>query len=210
MAVGNPVEVISAALIDTSAELRALVSDESGTGALQFGSGALGTPLSGVLTNCTGLPIATGVANLGTNVATFLTTPSSANLAAALTDEQGSGEVLFSIAAVEANTAGSGAPNVLVAGESSAVLTNEGVSAKNYHTLPAAAAGLQFTFYCHDTDGIRIVAAGDDTIRLAASVSIAAGYVESTTIGSAITLVAINATQWVATSIVLTWVVETS
>ena len=37
---------------------------------------ALGTPASGVLANCTGLPIATGVSNLGTGVATFLTTPS--------------------------------------------------------------------------------------------------------------------------------------
>ena len=55
----------------------------------------LGTPSSGTLTNCTGLPVATGIANLGTNVATFLTTPSSANLAAAVTDETGSGSLVF-------------------------------------------------------------------------------------------------------------------
>jgi hypothetical protein len=55
----------------------------------------LGTPQSGTLTNCTGLPIATGVANLGTGVATFLTTPSSANLLAALTDETGTGANVF-------------------------------------------------------------------------------------------------------------------
>jgi hypothetical protein len=56
---------------------------------------ALGTPASGVLANCTGLPIATGVSNLGTGVATFLTTPSSANLLAALTDETGTGANVF-------------------------------------------------------------------------------------------------------------------
>ena len=55
----------------------------------------LGTPTSGTLTNCTGLPVATGVSGLGTGVATFLTTPSSANLRAALTDETGTGAAVF-------------------------------------------------------------------------------------------------------------------
>lgn len=58
---------------------------------------ALGTPASGTLTNATGLPISTGVSGLGTGVATFLATPSSANLASALTDETGTaGSVVFS------------------------------------------------------------------------------------------------------------------
>jgi len=56
---------------------------------------ALGTPASGTLTSCTGLPISTGVSGLGTGVATFLATPSSANLASALTDESGSNTVAF-------------------------------------------------------------------------------------------------------------------
>lgn len=56
---------------------------------------ALGTPASGTLTSCTGLPISTGVSGLGANVATFLATPSSANLAAALTDETGTGAAVF-------------------------------------------------------------------------------------------------------------------
>jgi len=57
--------------------------------------GALGTPSSGTLTSCTGLPISTGVSGLGTGAATFLTTPSSANLAALLTDETGTGANVF-------------------------------------------------------------------------------------------------------------------
>jgi hypothetical protein len=55
----------------------------------------LGTPQSGVLTNCTGLPVASGISGLGSGVATFLATPSSANLASAVTGETGSGALVF-------------------------------------------------------------------------------------------------------------------
>jgi hypothetical protein len=85
----------------TSLELRTLISDETGTGSLVFATSptlvtpALGTPASGVLTNTTGLPISTGVDGLGSGVATFLATPSSANLASALTDETGTGAGVF-------------------------------------------------------------------------------------------------------------------
>jgi len=56
---------------------------------------ALGTPASGTLTNCTGLPVASGVSGLATGIATFLATPSSANLRTALTDETGTGAAVF-------------------------------------------------------------------------------------------------------------------
>lgn len=64
-------------------------------GSVVVNGGALGTPSSGTLTNATGLPISTGVSGLGTGIATFLATPSSANLAAAVTDETGSGSLVF-------------------------------------------------------------------------------------------------------------------
>ena len=85
----------------SSANLATAVSDETGSGALVFANSptlvtpALGTPSSGTLTNATGLPISTGVSGLGTGVATFLATPSSANLISAVTDETGTGSLVF-------------------------------------------------------------------------------------------------------------------
>jgi hypothetical protein len=85
----------------SSANLAAAVTGETGTGALVFANSptlvtpALGTPASATLTNATGLPISTGVSGLGSGVATFLATPSSANLAAAVTGETGSGALVF-------------------------------------------------------------------------------------------------------------------
>lgn len=66
------------------------------TGVATLGAGAiLNTPASVTLTNATGLPISTGVSGLGTGVATFLATPSSANLIAAVTNETGTGSLVF-------------------------------------------------------------------------------------------------------------------
>lgn len=85
----------------SSANLASAVTDETGSGALVFANTptlvtpVLGTPTSGTLTNCTGLPVSTGISGLGTGVATFLATPSSANLASAVTDETGSGALVF-------------------------------------------------------------------------------------------------------------------
>ena len=53
-----------------------------------------GTPTSITLTNATGLPIG-GITGLGSGVGTWLGTPSSANLAVAVTDETGSGALVF-------------------------------------------------------------------------------------------------------------------
>jgi hypothetical protein len=63
-------------------------SFRNGTGevvTLTYSGGPLGTPSSGTLTSCTGLPVSTGISGLGTGVATWLATPSGANLASALT-----------------------------------------------------------------------------------------------------------------------------
>lgn len=63
-----------------------------------FVAPVLGTPASGTLTNCVGLPVSTGLTGAGSGVLTFLATPSSANLRSALTDETGTGAAVFATA----------------------------------------------------------------------------------------------------------------
>jgi hypothetical protein len=62
----------------SSANLASALTDETGSGANVFATSPtlvtpiLGTPSSGTLTSCTGLPISTGVSGLGTGIATAL------------------------------------------------------------------------------------------------------------------------------------------
>jgi hypothetical protein len=92
----------------------------------------LGTPASGTLTNCTGLPVATGISGLASGIATFLATPSSANLRTALTDETGTGSAVF------ANTPTLVTPEIGVATGTS--LTLSGFNATNAAASTIASA----------------------------------------------------------------------
>ncbi len=92
---------------------------------------ALGTPASGVATNLTGLPISTGVSGLGANVAAFLATASSANLATAITDETGTaGSLVFSVS--PALTGSPTAPTQTLTDNSTKIATTAFVLGQNY------------------------------------------------------------------------------
>jgi hypothetical protein len=112
---------------------------------------------------------------------------------------------ILSYHVVEEATGTAGSPNVLTADETGRVLTDEGQTDLVYHSLPAAAAGISYTAIVQAGKGHRLTAQAGDTIRIAASVSSSGGYTEATTTGNTITLVAVNATEWYATSTQGTW-----
>jgi hypothetical protein len=102
------------------------------------GTGSTSTTFVNLTTNVTGtLPVAsggTGITSFGTGVATFLGTPSSANLAAAVTDETGSGSLVFATSP-SFTTPVLGTPT-------SGTLTNctaDGTNAVGFKNIPAIA-----------------------------------------------------------------------
>lgn len=132
----------------------ALAVNVGSAGAPVVLNGALGTPSSGTLTNATGLPIATGVSGLGTGVADFLATPSSANLAAAVTGETGSGALVFGTS-----------PTL-----TTPTLTNPTVT--NYvETLYAPSAGSAFTVDLANGTVQEFITNANTTITLPSSVA---------------------------------------
>lgn len=193
----------------------------TGTGKLVFDTSPtlvtplLGTPTSGTLTNCTGLPISTGVSGLGSGVATFLATPSSANLASAVTDETGTGALVFGTAPVLTS------PNIikkvtaktsnytLLATDSGTVFTNAGAAGSVSFTLPTAAAGLEYTIIATTAQTVVLVADSGHTIRNGGSVTSSSGnFTSDATKGVLLKVIATGTTEWYTESIVGSWTVN--
>ena len=95
LVVGGGAGIAPSTVTTGTGVVTALGVNTGSAGAFVVNGGALGTPSSGTLTNATGLPISTGVSGLGTGVATFLATPTSANLITVVSDETGSGSLVF-------------------------------------------------------------------------------------------------------------------
>lgn len=162
----------------TSANLASAVTNETGSGALVLANTPtlvtpiLGIPTSGTLTNCT-LPVG-GVTGLGTGVATFLATPSSANLASAVTGETGSGAVVFGTSpTIATGTIGFSTSNALTAVGSArsdalaltSLINNVTTAAASTGViLPAGVIGQAVFVFNAGANTIQVYGAGSDTI----------------------------------------------
>lgn len=126
------------------------------------------------LTNGVSLPISTGVSGLGTGVATFLATPSSANLASAVTDETGSGLLMFNSAPAITNPTVTNYTETLytVTGSTTIALTNGTIqkvttSGSTTITLPSSSSGKSYTILVSYAAADTLTWAGGSTLKWA-------------------------------------------
>jgi hypothetical protein len=139
--------------------------------------GALGTPSSGTLTNATGLPVSTGISGLGSGIATFLATPSSNNLASAVTDETGSGALVFATSPTLV-TPVLGTPT-------SGTLSNctvDGTNSVGFRTAPQTSGGASsYTLVLTDS-GKHVIFTGGSTATLTVPTNASVAFPVGTTI----------------------------
>lgn len=146
----------------------ALAVNVGSAGAPVVQNGALGTPSSGVATNLTGTAAGLtagvasavavgGITGLGTGVGTFLATPTSANLASAVTDETGSGGLVFATSPTLV-TPVLGTPS---SGNLSSC-TADGTNAVGFRSIPQNSQSAAYTTVLAD-NGKQIYHPGADT-----------------------------------------------
>ena len=144
------------------------------------------TPVFGVLGVAGG---GTGITSFGSNVATFLGTPSSSNFANVITDETGSGNVVFNTSPTLVTPAlGTPSQGVLSS------CTVDGTDAVGFRNVPVNSQSTAYTLVLADSGKVILHPAGDTTAR---TFTIPANSSVAYPVGTAITF--INMTSQVVT-----------
>jgi hypothetical protein len=85
---------------------------------------------------------------------------------------------------------------------------NEGAGGAIEFTLPTAVAGYKYQFGVVVAQYLKITASAGDKIYFGSIASAAAGYIRSNSIGNTVTIISVDATNWLVTQATGTWTVD--
>jgi hypothetical protein len=199
---GVDIDALAAKDIDIAGGQVKLVSKDNAAGAISL-TANVGTSETILVTNTQGTSAA--AINL-TATAGGITLSSSAGLA---TGDPITGDGTAALKGFLQTVTDDNNGKTLSITESGTVQTNLGASGAAAWTLPAAAAGLTYTFVVMAAQELRVTPAAGDVINIAGVTGDAAEYWTANAIGESLTLVAVDGTNWIATSMLGTWTQQT-
>jgi len=106
------------------------------------------------------------------------------------------------------NTRSSGTGTLVVA-DTQQIFSNVGAVSEVGFTLPSAASGIELSFVVENINGLKVFAQSNNKIYAGTVVGISGGYINSSGIGSTLTLLAVNTVDWFTMSQEGTWSIQT-
>lgn len=133
-----------------------------------FTTPALGTPTAGVLTSCTGLPVSTGIAGLGTGVATALATASGAS-SVVLRDANQNTAVNNLLEGYATTATAAGTTTLLVSSSYQQFFTGSSTQTVLLPVTSTLVLGQQFLIVNNSTGSVTVQSSGANNIQIMAA-----------------------------------------
>lgn len=102
-----------------------------------------------------------------------------------------------------------GGTKALVDADRQKIFVNTGATSQSIFELPND-SGVAYSFIVNSASGIVVSGDASSQIQVGDVISISGGVVQSTTVGSTLSIVNVSTVKWVTTSLTGTWQVETS
>ena len=101
------------------------------------------------------------------------------------------------------------ATGTLTSSDEQQIFSNQNAISEVGFNLPPAASGIELSFVVENMNGLKVFATSNDQIYAGIIVGVSGGFINSSGVGSSITLLAINESSWYTMSQEGIWFINT-